>query len=145
LATFTRAQATAAASRSVDKDENVWETEIEWAGRTVRAVLWFDGAMMNSSVLESIVRFATDVAGFDQLARLAMREDWTEKGSEVRAYMEHHFDDLGADERRAALGTADRKPSTWIRFFLGYTSSVSGSIQTHLIGAQSLTTPSAGN
>lgn len=92
-----------------EQDENVWETEIEWAGRTVRVDLWFDGATMNSSVLESIARFATDAAGFDQLARLAMREDWRQKGSAVRDYLEHHLDDLGADERHAALGTEDGK------------------------------------
>lgn len=92
-----------------EHDENVWETKVEWAGRTVGVDLWFDGATMNSSVLESIARFATDAAGFDHLARLAMREDWRQKGSAVRDYLEHHLDDLGADERIAALGTEESR------------------------------------
>ncbi|GAA2639657.1 hypothetical protein GCM10010399_86380 [Dactylosporangium fulvum] len=90
-----------------ERDDNVWETSIEWASRTVRVDLWFHGATMNSSALTSVARFAVDVAGFDQLARLAMREDWSQEGSAVRDYLDHHLDDLGADERSAALGTED--------------------------------------
>jgi hypothetical protein len=92
-----------------ERDDNVWETGIEWAGRDIQVDLWFDGATMNSSVLGSVARFATDAAGFDRLARLAMREDWGQQGSTVRDYLEHHFDDLGTDERVAALGPADRE------------------------------------
>jgi hypothetical protein len=89
--------------------ESVWETEIEWAGQTVQVDLWFDGATMDSRLLDGVARFVADVASFDQLARLAMREDWGQPGSAVKDYMEHHFDDLGEDERVEALGAADRE------------------------------------
>lgn len=90
-----------------EKGETVWETTIECASRAVRVDLWFDGATMNASALASVARFAVDAASFDQLARLAMREEWDQRDSDVRDYLAHHLDDLGPDERRAALGTED--------------------------------------
>ncbi len=90
-----------------EHDLNDWAIELEWSGRTVRVDVTFDGATMSPSVLDSLAQFVTDIAGFDELARQSMRQDFDREKSQVREYIEHHLDELDADALIQVFGTGD--------------------------------------
>lgn len=86
-----------------EKDQNEWEFTIEWSSRTVRVDITFDGATMNPSALDSLAQFVTDIAGFDELARQSMRQDFH---SLIGDYLD--FDGAG-DLLQEVFGTEDNK------------------------------------
>jgi hypothetical protein len=84
---------------------NEWESEAPWAGGTVGLDITFDGATMDQATLDRLARYLTDLAAFDEKARVAMRANLTDENSAVQDYIEHHRDEK--DLLRRVFGTED--------------------------------------
>lgn len=85
---------------TVEFDEdgfNEWESETRWAGGVVDLDLTFDGAV-DTSTLDELARYVTELAAFDQKARAAIRADFATEESAVRDYVEHHLELFGVDD-----------------------------------------------
>ena len=129
--------------------EEYYETELTVNGRHIEVDLNFDEDSIDVSKLERINEWLSDVAKLDELGLAAVQADF-KSGGTVREYIEHHLEELDADDlkellKRAKGATKEEKmlsviklkrigfyPQTEERFFnLDYT--IEGDLTDYLV------------
>jgi hypothetical protein len=85
-----------------------WQFELPMRGGDVPVDINADGDAFDKEMLDIIKDFISDAASFDEIARDAMKAEYTEKSEgTVSSYLSHHAEELGEKDLLRIFGITD--------------------------------------